>query len=86
MLTEQEVNEKYADFPLKFSSYYKYAFTFSGERYGVKITASTGGDSNGIYKFSVKADEERPFGEVDDWRSIHIYIGGEHVFDYYSSW
>jgi len=54
-ITLEEVYEKYNDIPVFFSSYYKYSFTFTGEKDGVKITATCGGDSGDIYRLDVDA-------------------------------
>jgi hypothetical protein len=58
--TLDSIIEKYNDLvKLKFSSYYKYSFSFRGNTEdGLEIYASVGGSADDIYKFSVDANTE----------------------------
>ena len=54
-MKQEEFIKKYGEEKVKFSSYYKYSFTFKNEK-GLSI--SVGGDSDDIYRFDVDADKE----------------------------
>lgn len=82
-LTAEQVNEKFKDLVLRFSSYYKYSFAFTGERDGFSVRASYGGSGDDIYKFSVRADETRPFESVDQWTYVQVKQGETEVFSHY---
>ena len=50
--------EKFGQAKVKFLSYYKYSFTFSGQtEEGNKIHVTVGGSSDNIYKFVVDVNE-----------------------------
>ena len=85
-ISRDEAIEIYGDIVVKFSSYYKYSFTFSGSRDGVTIALSLGGDHNDIYKLSVDADNETDAGgllahwypnyinrTIDDSGVVHLW-------------
>jgi hypothetical protein len=58
-LTEEQFVEKYGDAKVKFSSYYKYTFTFVGQlEDGSTITLSVGGGGDDVYRLSVEANKE----------------------------
>lgn len=83
MLTAQEATEKYGDIPLKFSRYYKYVFSFCGERGDVHIHAAFGGNSGDIYRYEVDADAPQNLADIEaNWHSVTITDAGEKVFDY----
>lgn len=49
----------YGEVKMKFSSYYKYTFTYKGTTSdGNTVYASIGGSADDIYKLSVSVDEE----------------------------
>jgi len=80
---ENNIIEKYFDVPLKFSSYYKYEFTFSGTaKDGATIFAIYGGDHNNIYRYTVGADEikyvEKQY--MDIWNSVSVIKNGIEIF------
>ena len=53
-----EVLEKYGDVKVKFSSYYKYTFTFEGKtEKGEKVVCFVGWTADDIYRFSVNTKE-----------------------------
>ena len=57
-ISSKEFIEKYGDVKVKFSSYFKFSFTYAGELPdGKKITVSVGGNSDDIYRMGVVADE-----------------------------
>ena len=58
-MTKDEFLEQYGDVLVKFTSYYKYTFTFTGLMdNGYSILVRIGGSANDIYKTSVNADAE----------------------------
>jgi hypothetical protein len=59
-MKKEEILKQYGGVKLKFSSYYKYTFTFKGvAEDGATITANTGaGDSDDIYRMEVEAEKE----------------------------
>lgn len=54
----EKIIEQYGNVELKFSSYYKYTFTYVGicEKTGATVSADYGGDFDDIYRFEVDAD------------------------------
>ncbi|RLG57456.1 MAG: hypothetical protein DRN95_05510 [Candidatus Hydrothermarchaeota archaeon] len=55
----EKVLEKYGDAKVKFSSYYKYTFTFRGKTEdGREIVCRVGWTADDIYRFGVNAEEE----------------------------
>lgn len=84
MLTAQEATEKYGDIPLKFSRYYKYVFSFFGERGDIHIHADFGGSSDDIYRYEIDADAPKYLADIEaNWHSVNITDAGDKVFDYY---
>lgn len=62
----EQIKEKYGNVKLKFSSYYKYSFTFIGKADdGKEIRVSVGGHPNAIYRFEVFADQEETIMSLD---------------------
>jgi hypothetical protein len=58
-LTRSEFYAKYGDVSVKFSSYYKYTFAFSGvTKDGDKLVVGYGGNNEQIYRFDCSADAE----------------------------
>lgn len=56
---------KYGDVDVKFSSYYKYTFTFTGEFDGGVVLVEVGGDSSDIYRMEVCSDSSESVGGLD---------------------
>jgi hypothetical protein len=84
-MNDKEFEEKYGDVELKFDSYYKFVFTFSGTAPdGTKIEASIGGDSSDIYRLSVTRDETRNLGKVLEWNFISALRDGTEIFSHYN--
>lgn len=79
-MTKDEFMEQHGDVLVKFASYYKYDFTFTGMLdNGCSISVNVGGDSSDIYKMSVDADDEQAVynlspdsGEVFDVNGVMI--------------
>jgi hypothetical protein len=79
-MTRFEVLEKYGDLPLRFSSYYKYSFTFSGiAPDGAKISADVGGDASDIYRLDVTPNTTRTL-QSGDLEGISVMVGDETIF------
>lgn len=66
VMSRAQFEEKYGQCAVKFSSYYKYVFTFKAELpNGDMLYVSVGGDSSDIYRFTVTADEASVVGCMD---------------------
>lgn len=58
-LTPEEFRTKYANVVVKFSSYYKFSFTYKAVLdNGNTLTVSCGGNADDIYRLEVVNDEE----------------------------
>ncbi len=75
MLNYEELEEKYGDVEVIFTSYYKYSFTFRND--DEKLTAIAGGMADDVYRFTVIADEKY---KVMDLPVSAIYVDGEEVY------
>jgi len=86
-MTLEQVNEKFKDTKIKFNSYYKYTFYFSGvTEDGYQVLCSFGGDSDDIYRFDVDTNE-LSFSNTNEWNSVTIKDSkGETVFNEYFGW
>jgi hypothetical protein len=78
----EEVNEKFKDAKVKFTSYYKYTFHFEGQTEdGYTLSCSYGGDSDDIYRFDVDTNEVS-FNNAGEWKHVTVKDGkGEIVFN-----
>jgi hypothetical protein len=75
-MTRQEFIEKYGDVKVKFSSYYKYTFTYTGTLPdGSTISIGYGGSADHIYRYEVGPDKE------ESVRFIYPYTGAVHDKD-----
>lgn len=84
-LTLEDVVNKYGDCKVKFSSYYKYNFTFKGKFGDLVILARYGGDSGDIYKFDVDVDREEIIKYLDaNW--ITISKDNKVIEEYYDNY
>lgn len=73
-MTRQEFIEKYGDVKVKFSSYYKYTFTYTGTLPdGSTISIGYGGSADHIYRYEVGPDKE------ESVRFVYPYTGA--VYD-----
>jgi hypothetical protein len=82
-MTKEDFIEKYGEVKVKFSSYYKYTFSFSGELSdGGKICVSYGGCSDDIYRYEVSADYEETVKSVYPC-SGSVYKDGEEIDSFY---
>lgn len=79
-----EFIEKYGSVLVKFISYYKYSFTFSGELAdGGFVFVKVGGDPNDIYKMSVNADAEQTVSSLDIYSGTAYDQSGVEVESFY---
>lgn len=81
-MSKEEFIKKHGDVVLKFSSYYKYVFSYTavlGE--GTKLIASVGGDSDDIYRLSVSNNEQINL-RVLDADSAYLYKDNEALCGY----
>jgi hypothetical protein len=81
-MTFTELVDKYGLVKVKFTTYYKYMFTFKGQIDGLEVIVYVGGSSDDIYKFDVDADQEYevrglPFYGVEIWEGSKLI--GEHT-------
>jgi len=75
-MTKSEFIAKYGNRKVKFSSYYKYSFTFVD---GKGLTIRVGGDRDDIYRFSVTANEEVMVSTLDPFSGE---CGEDNFYDY----
>lgn len=82
-MTREEFIAKYGDVKVKFVSYYKYTFTYSGTCVnGFGITVDVGGDSGDIYRLDVGIEEVPIY--LLDISSGEVYDNGTYVEGFYS--
>lgn len=82
-MTKEEVLAKYGNLPLRFSSYYKYSFTFKGAADdGTVVYASLGGSADDIYKLSVTSDSVIALNDKD-YSSAHVSRNDKLLWEEY---
>lgn len=82
-ITKEQFIEKYGDVKVKFSRYYKYAFTFYGKTAdGRSISVTTGGDVDDIYRTEVAADYAETIRGLDPFEGS-VYEEGWEVEGFY---
>lgn len=74
-LTYEEMEEKYGEVDVVFTSYYKYSFTFRNE--DMKLTVIAGGTADDVYRFTVVAGEQY---KVMGLPISYAYLNGELIF------
>lgn len=81
-LTFEEALQKYGHVKVKFSSYFKFSFTFTGTFYGLQIDAHVGGSSSDIYNLNVDTNEIEL--QSIDFMSLSVYQNGNEIeyFEY----
>ncbi len=82
-MNKQEFNEKLAPIKVRFSSYYKYSFSFRNDD-GYLVSA--GGIADEIYRSNITANKEYSIREVADelGGSFCVYLNGERLYE--ESW
>lgn len=81
-MTKQEFMNKYGDVDVKFSSYYKYTFTFTGEFDGGVVLVEVGGGSSDIYRMEVCSGLSESVGGLDPYSGSFVK-GGVVVDNFY---
>lgn len=82
-MTRQEFYEKYGDVKVKFSSYYKYTFTYKATLPdGKLLTCGYGGNSDDIYRHEVGADCEESVISLQPHEGS-VYQDGKEVDSFY---
>ena len=86
-LTIEEVTELLEGATVKFSSYYKYSFSFVGKHNDLEIYCSFGGNHDDIYREEVIAGEEKNVLPFEDyWDYVIITRDGEEIFKQSFGW
>ena len=85
-MTREEFYEKYGGVKVKFSSYDKYTFTYTGTLPdGNVLTCGCGGDCDDIYRHDVSADWEETVSGLEPYTgSVYDWVGNkiESFYDY----
>lgn len=82
-LTREEFLEKYGEVKVKFSSYYKYTFTYEGiTPDGKRITCGYGGNDEAIYRHDVDASREITINVVYPFMGS-VYENGVEIETFY---
>jgi len=84
MISKQEAIERYGKVPLKFSSYYKYSFAFSGvAEDGAKISALYGGDHDAIYRFDCTPETTITLTDENAYYAAYVSLGDDEILSHY---
>ena len=84
-MTKDEFYEKYGQVKVKFSSYYKYTFTFEGTlNDGGRIVIDVGGSSGEIYRFEVCAGLEETISSLEPYSGVVFSEDKREVESFYS--
>lgn len=82
-MTRKEFFEKYGTVEVKFFSYYKYTFTYTGTLPdGSKISVNVGGNSSDIYRMTVPANDVETVAGLDPYAGS-VYLDGQEVDSFY---
>lgn len=82
-MTRQEFYDKYGSVKVKFSSYYKYTFTYAATLPdGKRLTCGYGGNGNDIYRYKVCADSEETVSNLQPHQGA-VYQDGNKIEDFY---
>ena len=81
-MNKKEFIEKYGDVTVKFSSYYKYTFTYSAEIEEGTLYADYGGNADEIYKLEVANDETLKLRDLYPY-SARIYKDKKEICSFY---
>lgn len=83
-MTRKEFYEKYGEVKVKFSDYYKYTFTYTGELPdGGRISVGYGGNADQIYRHEVSADCEETMGSIGPYCGTAYDADGKVVDEFY---
>jgi hypothetical protein len=82
-MSRAEFLEKFGGVEVKFSSYYKYSFVFSGvTEDGTYVSVSIGGNADDIYRLDVSADSVETVVGLDPYQGTAI-LNKEIVAEFY---
>jgi hypothetical protein len=82
-MTRAEFYAKYGDIKVKFSSYYKYTFTYRAALPdGKTLTCDYGGNNDQIYRHTAVPDAEETVSNLQPYAGI-IYDNGAEVESFY---
>ncbi len=82
-MTRQDFYEKYGSIKVKFSSYYKYTFTYAADLPdGKRLMCGYGGNSDEIYRHSVDSDSEETVSDLQPHEG-YVYENGKEVEGFY---
>jgi hypothetical protein len=85
-MNKEQILDLYGDLPLKFSSYYKYSFSYSAVAPdGVRVHASYGGTSEGIYRYSVTPEKAITL-RSGDWDSATVIRDGVVIWEQHAEY
>lgn len=80
-MTRDEFYEKYGDVKVKFSDYYKYTFTYTGNLPdGGRISVDYGGNAEQIYRHEVSANCEETVSSIEPYSGT-AYDADRNVVD-----
>jgi hypothetical protein len=83
-MTRKEFYEKYGDVKVKFSSYYKYTFTYTGNLPdGGRISVDYGANADDIYRFEVGANYEETISLLEPYAGTAYDKDGKQVDEFY---
>ena len=83
-MTRAEFYEKYGNVKVKFSSYYKYTFTYSASLPdGNKLKCGYGGNCEDIYRESVSATDEETVINLQPYQGIVCDSEGNTIESFY---
>lgn len=79
-MTKEEVLALYGEVPCKFTSYYKYTFSFSGVAPdGAKVHLDIGGNYDDIYRCSVTPESLEKLSS-DCWVFAQVLKNGKEIW------
>jgi len=84
-LSWKQALKKYGECKIKFSSYYKYQFSFTGVCGDIEIYLRDGGDSSNIYRYEVNANEE-VLVKTFKPNNLQIIKDGKVIEEYYDNY
>jgi hypothetical protein len=83
-MTRNEFYEKYGDVKVKFSGYYKYTFTYTGNLPdGGRISVDYGGNADQIYRHDVIADCKKTVYSLRPYAGSAYDKDGKEVDQFY---
>ena len=83
-MTKKEFYEKYGDVKVKFSSYWKYTFTYKATLPdGSRLTCGVGGNHDDIYRHDVSVDFEEVVSELEPYMGSVYNSQGVEIESFY---